>query len=122
MNVSVKNADLAMKEFKDVVAIARRLGFAAKITALCTIIWESLIYTYEKAKRSEPRLKRQAAPFRSTQELLAPKPTPTPLPPTPTPKPDPIEISIKIPRALETASPQELARSDPSREAGRRLQ
>ncbi|MDY0092750.1 MAG: hypothetical protein RBT80_08605 [Candidatus Vecturithrix sp.] len=101
-----KNADLAMKEFKDVVAIARRLGLRCEDYSIVHYHLGIINLHLREGKEIRPTFEEASSAYSgSTQELLAPTPTPTPLPPTPTPKPDPIEISIKIPRALETASP-----------------
>ena len=105
-----KNADLAMKEFKDVVAIARRLGLHCEDYNYSIVHYHLGVLNLRLRETKEVKSTfEEAPPFYSgtTQELLAPTPTPvpTPVPPTPTPKPDPIEISIKIPRALETVTP-----------------
>lgn len=103
-----KNPDLAMKEFKDVVAIARRLGLRCEDYSIVHYHLGVLNLHLREGKQVKPTFEEAASPYSgTTQELLAPTPTPvpTPVPPTPTPKPDPIEISIKIPRALETVTP-----------------
>ncbi|GAK57957.1 hypothetical protein U27_04929 [Candidatus Vecturithrix granuli] len=103
-----KNADLAMKEFKDVVAIARRLGLRCEDYSLVHYHLGVINLHLREGKEIRPTFEEAASAYAgTTQDLLAPTPTPlpTPVPPTPTPRPEPIEISIKIPRALGTVSP-----------------
>lgn len=96
-----KNADLAKKEFKEVIAIARRLGLRCQdysaVHYHLGILYMDLRTTPEMRPIFEEAQTRYSG---TTQELLAPTPTPTPSP-TPTPKPDPIEVTIKIPRSRD---------------------
>ena len=98
-----KNNDLAIKEFKDVIACARRSGFK------CADYNEAHYHLgiINLRLREEPQIEANfvAAPSSTgatTDELLeatpAPAPTPTPIP---TPTPNPIKIIIEIPRKLK---------------------
>ena len=106
-----KNADLAMKEFKDVVAIARRLGLRCEDYSIVHYHLGVLNLHLRDGKAVKPTFEEAPSSHsETTQELLAP--TPTPLPPTPTPKPDPYEITIKIPRAIEQGTPTDGGRQE----------
>lgn len=104
-----KNLDLAKKEFKEVVAIARRLGLHCQDYSLAHYHLGILYMDLREGQEVQPTFEESpSAHSQTTQELLAPTPTPTPSP-TPTPKPDPIEVTIKIPRSrdIREATPAE---------------
>lgn len=98
-----KNNDLAAKEFKDVIAHARRSGFACEIYNDAHYHLGIINLRLLEVAQVGPAFKEQPASGGGVSPG-DPKPetTPTPLPtptPTPTPTPNPIKIEITIPRS-----------------------
>lgn len=110
-----KNNDLAIKEFKDVIACARRNGF--KCEDYNEAHYHLGIINLRLREKPQVAANFEKAPSSSaatTDQLLEATPTPVPTPtPIPTPTPNPIKIIIEIPlsRALKkTAAAEEKTR------------
>ena len=105
-----KNGGLAIKEFKDVIGIARRIGREVEYSIAHFHL--GMLYLYFKDqmkvefKTAAPGAVPGTAPTPVPQATAAPAATPTPSS-TPTPKPIDINIEISIPRSLDAQGRQE---------------
>lgn len=101
-----KNNDLAIKEFKDVIAIARRLGLACTDYSIAHYHLGVINLNIRADEAAQAVFEEASSGYSgSTKDLLeatpTPQPTPTPIP-TATPKPPvKIDIGITIPRTLK---------------------
>ncbi len=99
-----KNNDLAIKEFKDVVAIAKRLGLACQEYSIVHYHLGVINMDIRAGRSAQPEFEESSSDYSgTTDDLMQATPTPTPIPPTPTPQPLKIDIGITIPRALKEA-------------------
>jgi hypothetical protein len=96
-----KNVDLAIKEFKEVIAIARRLGLRCEDYSIAHYHLGIINLGLRAEREIQPQFEEKINPYSATtQTILAATPTPEPTPiPTPTSKP--ITVTIEIPRSLE---------------------
>jgi tetratricopeptide (TPR) repeat protein len=107
-----KNNDLAVKEFKDVIACAKRNGF--KCEDYNDAHYHLGIINLRLREGQQVEANFEPAPSSTdatTDELLTATPTPVPTPtPIPTPTPNPIKVTIEIPRALKKAVEEKRSR------------
>jgi tetratricopeptide (TPR) repeat protein len=105
-----KNNDLAVKEFKDVIACAQRipdLSCAHYNTAHFHLGIINL--QLREGPEVKPEFEKKGSTnVQTTEELLQVTPTPQPSPtPTPTPQPNPIKIIVEIPRSRSLKAMEE---------------
>jgi hypothetical protein len=100
-----KNNDLAVKEFKDVVACAKRLGIPCENYNSAHYHLGIINLRLREGNQIKPEFEQKKSSYKgTTEQLLETTPTPIPAPtPTPTPPPNPIKIIVEIPlsRALK---------------------
>lgn len=86
-----KNADLAIKEFKEVVAIAKRLGLSCKDYSIVHYHLGVINLNLRIGPQAKPVFEEKKSSYsKTTKEILTATPTPIPYPtavPTATPKP-----------------------------------
>jgi len=110
-----KNNDLAIKEFKDVIASAKRNGFKCEHYNIAHYNLGIINLRLREGRQVEPDfVETSSSTDDTTEELLTGTPTPVPTPtPIPTPTPNPIKVTIEIPlsRALKKAKEEERSRA-----------
>lgn len=97
-----RNADLAIKEFKDAIAAARRIALKCEYYNMAHYHLGIINLKLREAKQTQPQYTEAGSAYTgTTEELYQSTPTPAPTPtPTPTPRPNPIKINIEIPSEI----------------------
>ncbi len=96
-----KNNDLAIKEFKDVIAYSRRNGLKCEHYNIAHYHLGIINLRLREEPQVKPEFERKTSSYGgTTEDLLTATPTPAPTPtPIPTPTPNPVKIIIEIPRS-----------------------
>jgi hypothetical protein len=110
-----KNNDLAIKEFKDVLVGARRLGLDCQYCNIAHYHLGIINLKLREGTQVKPGFEGKPSSYAGTTEtLLTTTPTPAPTPtPTPTPAPNPIKIIVEIPLTRALKAEEKTARAIP---------
>jgi hypothetical protein len=121
-----KNDDLAIKEFKDVVAIAQHMGLQCEHYNDAHYHLGIINLRLREGNQVQPEFAGGTSSVGETlEELYEATPTPEPTPtPTPVPTPNPIKIIVEIPLKRTLRAPEEVMRSrglDPTARSGMKV-
>lgn len=104
-----KNNDLAIKEYKDALAIARRQGLKCELYNDAHFHLGIINLRLREGNQVKPVFEEGGSSHGETlDQLYSATPTPEPSPtPIPTPTPNPIKIIVEIPRARDLRPPEQ---------------